>query len=339
MASHKDLMQMVRDGLGTLVFAFGHKVGIIDAFIELKDPCTVEELSQKSGLNSRYIQEWLGCMLAAGVVRINKEKKYSLPYSKDLLKRWGHIASVIPIFSELFGKLAEDMSKEKPEGYTYYQPFLKWLDIFQTPEAVHSWNNNLVIPVLNLKSGKDFTLLDLGCGYGRHVRDIAEQYPDCHIFGIDSDEESIKQANIELAKTTLQNVKYEIMDGGKLPDDWVGKFDFVIMNDVLHDAYEVDSILKETKKVLKDDGYGAAFDPPVSSYPENLVNDKTAQFYMPFSLFSCLPESLSGPPGGEGLGAGWGYERRKEKIEKHGFQVIKVHKDVDKVQDGIVFKK
>lgn len=56
--SHKDLPQMVRDGLSTLVFAFGYKAGILDAFIDLKEPCTAEELSEKAGQKLRDAILW-----------------------------------------------------------------------------------------------------------------------------------------------------------------------------------------------------------------------------------------------------------------------------------------
>lgn len=123
------------------------------------------------------------------------------------------------------------------------------------------------------------------------------------------------------------------MRGGQLPEEWADKFDFVIINDVLHDSYEVDEILKGVKKVLKPDGFAAAYDPAVSSYHKKIFKDATAQFYLPYSLFSCLPVSSMGP--NEGLGIGWGYELRKQKIEEHGFRVVQVgEKDVDTIQEG-----
>ena len=49
----RDLAQIVRDGLGALVFAFGYKTGIVDAFGEVEQPCTAEELSKKAGKKLR----------------------------------------------------------------------------------------------------------------------------------------------------------------------------------------------------------------------------------------------------------------------------------------------
>lgn len=112
------------------------------------------------------------------------------------------------------------------------------------------------------------------------------------------------------------------------------------MNDVLHDSSDVDAILRETRRVLKPDGFAAAYDPPVSSYHNKVTNDSTAQFYLPFSLFSCLPVSSFNSPSGEvGLGIGWGYERRMLKIKESGFDVVKVKKNVEDIQEGIVFQK
>lgn len=47
------LDQIVRDGLSSLVFAFGYQSGIVDAFINVQQPCTADELSQKAGKKLR----------------------------------------------------------------------------------------------------------------------------------------------------------------------------------------------------------------------------------------------------------------------------------------------
>lgn len=51
----RDLEQVVRDGLSTLVFAFGFKTGIVDAFTEIQQPCTAKELSEKAGKKLRSV--------------------------------------------------------------------------------------------------------------------------------------------------------------------------------------------------------------------------------------------------------------------------------------------
>lgn len=56
------LDQIVRDGLSSLVFAFGYQTGIVDAFINVRQPCTAEELSQKAGKKLRLAIHLLVCI-------------------------------------------------------------------------------------------------------------------------------------------------------------------------------------------------------------------------------------------------------------------------------------
>lgn len=338
MATHPDLGQVVRDGLSSLVLAFGYKTGIVDALAELQ-PCTAEELHKKAGKKLRYTQEWLGCMVAAGIVSIAEDGKYSLPYKREMLDLWGQISTVIPIFSEAFPKLEDVTSPNGSNGYGYQPSFLEWLDENRSPKFLERWIDQNIEPLLKLKSEnteKKFAILDLGCGYGKQSKELAKRYPNSHISATDIDKECIDHAKKENSR---QNITFEYTPEGQLPKEWKETFDFIIMNDVLHDSSDVDAILKETKRVLKSDGFAAAYDPPVSSYHNKVIKDRMAQFYLPFSLFSCLPVSSLGSPTDKGLGIGWGYERRKQKIEEYGFEVVKVKQSVETIQEGIVFKK
>lgn len=49
----RELVKIVCDGFSSLVFAFGYKTGIVKSFIEIEQPCTAEELSEKSGKKLR----------------------------------------------------------------------------------------------------------------------------------------------------------------------------------------------------------------------------------------------------------------------------------------------
>lgn len=65
---------------------------------------------------NRYTQEWLGCMVAAGIVTITDDEKYSLPSNKAQLITWGHNAAAIPILSEMIPKLEEVTTLDGPKG-------------------------------------------------------------------------------------------------------------------------------------------------------------------------------------------------------------------------------
>lgn len=60
-------------------------------------------------------------MVAAGIVTtsITDDEKYSLPHEKTQIKNWGHIATVIPILSEIIPKLDEATTLDGPKGIVF----------------------------------------------------------------------------------------------------------------------------------------------------------------------------------------------------------------------------
>ncbi|XP_078336922.1 demethylmenaquinone methyltransferase-like [Crassostrea virginica] len=334
----RDLEQIVRDGLITLVFGFGYRAGILDSFIKTQQPCSAEELAKQAGMKVRYIEEWLSCLAAAGIVRVHDDDRFSLPYDEAKLRLQGHIAGAIPVLCDSIPELEKVIKTDGPRGYSYRAPYLKFV---QGLTAIENWVKISLEPVLQLKPGNQFTLLDLGCGYGWNACRVGQLYPESSVIGVDMDQISIDRAMEEQKSRGVKNVQFICTVGGHLPSDWTDKFDFVVMKQVMHNAPSVDDIMKEVKRVLNPDGFAAAWDPPVSSYSNEQANNKHAQLCFPFSVFSCLPMSLSDLSGvGEGLGDGWGYQRKKEKIEEHGFRVVQCGDvDVNTVQERIVFKK
>jgi len=59
--------------------SIGHRTGLFDAMRELS-PSTSTEIAMKAGLHERYVREWLGSMVAAGVVEVDSTStNYVLP--------------------------------------------------------------------------------------------------------------------------------------------------------------------------------------------------------------------------------------------------------------------
>lgn len=55
-------------------------------------------------------------MVAAGIVTINEDGRYSLPFETNQLNLWGHISTVLPILSQIFPQLQKTVSRDGPEG-------------------------------------------------------------------------------------------------------------------------------------------------------------------------------------------------------------------------------
>src|SRR4029434_10121289 len=64
------LLSALNDGALCLMIAVGHRVGLFDAMRELP-PSTSDEIAHHTGLNERYVREWLGAMVTRPGVRVS----------------------------------------------------------------------------------------------------------------------------------------------------------------------------------------------------------------------------------------------------------------------------
>ncbi len=94
-------------------------------------------------------------------------------------------------------------------------------------------------------------ILDVGCGFGRHIEIIADFSKE--VVGIDKNRDMIKKAKQKLSN--FKNVKFLVMDAQKL-DFKDNYFDYVIcMTNTFGNFLEIkEDVLKEIKRVCKKDG-------------------------------------------------------------------------------------
>jgi hypothetical protein len=72
--------------------AIGYRIGLFDVLDTFNSPQTLETISDQAGLTSRYVREWLGVMVTAGIVELSRgedgENRFYLPKQHgDLITR------------------------------------------------------------------------------------------------------------------------------------------------------------------------------------------------------------------------------------------------------------
>ena len=73
------LLNALNSGGFCLMASIGHRTGLFDAMRE-QPPMTSGEIATRAGLNERYVREWLGAMVTAGVVDVDPPSlTFSLP--------------------------------------------------------------------------------------------------------------------------------------------------------------------------------------------------------------------------------------------------------------------
>lgn len=66
----KRLTAILNHGALNLAMAIGYRTRLFDVMDELDCPETASAIAAKSGLNERYVKEWLGVMVSGQIVEL-----------------------------------------------------------------------------------------------------------------------------------------------------------------------------------------------------------------------------------------------------------------------------
>ncbi len=126
--------------------------------------------------------------------------------------------------------------------------FENWLE--QASPEIKEWFSK-EIEYLRKNIKPNSKILDIGCGFGRHIKILAHSAEE--IIGIDNNEDMISKAKQNLSN--LKNVKLFLQDAKKLEFN-DNSFDYVIsMTNTFGDFPDIKiDVLKEMKRVCKNNG-------------------------------------------------------------------------------------
>ena len=114
------------------------------------------------------------------------------------------------------------------------------------------------------------TMLDLGCGEGRHIFGLMEKFPDLKCIGLDPHIESLDKAFEGLKfLESISNTKTNFLSGSaySLPFS-DNSFDLVVCSEVLEHLHDYKDAIKEINRVLKPGGQFLASVP--AEFPEKI---------------------------------------------------------------------
>ncbi len=291
--------------LEVLSMYIGDKLGLYAAMGDA--PITKDELATASGVQPRYVGEWLEQQTVNGIILTEDAsappdiRRYRLPpgHAEALLDRdsLAYMSAFIRVIASAGVQLPSLLDAYLRGGGVSWEQFG---DDMRTGQADMNRPFFLTlvgtewfpsVPELHSALQSNARVADVGCGEGWSSIAIAKSYPQVTVDGFDIDEPSIAQArrNAEI-EGVADRVQFHNGDATAIkasdPYDVVVGFEFV------HDLPSPVEVLSTMRSIVKPDGIVVVMDERVGETFTGKMDDVERLMYG-FSIFICLPDSLS----------------------------------------------
>jgi len=315
-------------GLNCAISSLGDTLGLYRALRELRIADS-GELAEHTGLNERWVREWLRHQACMGQVEYDAdtERFYLSPEAVAVLVDTNHPAyfgggfeSATASFGSLPG-LVESFRSGLGMTYDDHGP-----GCASGIERMTRYFNEFtlvpkVLPLLDgvvdkLQAGAK--VADVGCGGGVATMAMAAAFPNSQFVGYDISNHALDRARHRLSHVDLPNLRFVNPLEEPMPIE--PTFDLVTTFDVIHDAPHPQPLLDAICRSLKDDGTFLCED--IRSFPsfrDNLEKHPLAGLLYGFSIMVCMSSALS-TRDGAGLGTlGFNEEVARSMTAQAGF--------------------
>ena len=286
-------------------------------------------MAETTGLNARYLREWLSANAAFGYVdydsandsfSLNPEQAALFAHEGELTCMQGFFQAVVSQYETQ--ETAVDVFKSgrgRPWGEHSACCFCGTDRFFRPGYAA-----NLVdhwIPALRgveaaLQSGGKIG--DIGCGHGSSSILMAESYPNSSVHGFDFHPPSVEIASTKAEAASLANVEFQVGSANEFPGE---NYDLICIFDALHDMGDPVGVARHIREALKPGGSFMLVEPMAGDSLEENLNLLSGIFYG-FSTTICVPTSKAQDVG-LALGAQAGEARLTEVLNEAGFTQVR----------------
>jgi 2-polyprenyl-3-methyl-5-hydroxy-6-metoxy-1,4-benzoquinol methylase len=319
--------RVVGDMGGAFVMALGYigdRLGLYKA-LDGAGPITSEELASKTGLNERYVREWLRAMVAAEYIDydegsqkyvMSSEQAFVLSNEDSPMFVGGgfhftvpsilNVPRILDAFKNGGGIPYSEIGDEIPPA----------IERFFRPGYVNFLSRDWLgaVPGLTAKLEKGITVGDVGCGRGQSTVAMAKAYSNSRFLGIDYDGRSITAARKLAESAGLTNAEFVQGPAERLPRD--RKYDLICSFDCIHDMVDPIATLRAINSALASDGVYLWSEPNCSPDAHKNRNPVGRTFHA-ISPLHCMTVSLAHD--GAGLGTVIGERGARELAGKAGF--------------------
>lgn len=326
----RQFMQKVVGDVGTamaaaLVFVGDH-TGLFEAMAGA-GPLGAADLVRRTGIHSRYVEEWLSAMVCAGYIEHDSARnQFELPdeHAMFLTNRsseyylggmFAGVLGAVTIAPRLVAAF------ERGEGISFTEfgenlplAFERMNRAVYENRLVQSWLPTMPEVVRRLHAGG--RAIDVGCGTGVVPVILAKAFPMAHIEGLDLDALSIEIARRHAHDAGVaQRVRFIHASADLLARQ--GTYDLITTFDVVHDLPDPRGVLALIRSALNEGGSYLMVEPKMDDRLERNRENPFGRMLYSISCLHCIPQSLA--QGGPGLGACWGPSQARRLAADVGF--------------------
>jgi 2-polyprenyl-3-methyl-5-hydroxy-6-metoxy-1,4-benzoquinol methylase len=336
--------RVIGDAGGAMILPLalvGDRLGLFSA-VAAAGPVSAAELARRTGLNERYLQEWLLAMAAAGYVAYTgsngdpspRAAKYRLsPEQVEVFTNPdspGYVAGGFQNFTaatRVVDRLTEAFRTGEGIGWHEQHP-----DMFEGTERFFrpgylanlttSWIPSLTGSAKRLTDGA--RVADVGCGFGASTIIMAQAYPNSTFEGVDYHQPSIESARERAAAAGVADrVTFRVAGAADLS----GSYDLITFCDCLHDMPDPIAALRAARAATAAGGSVMLVEPMSWNSVEEALNP-LGKLMAGASTLICLPSGLSSDPA-YGLGNQAGPARTCEVALEAGFSDARIAANSD----------
>lgn len=332
------ITEILNGGALNLALGIGYKNRIFDTLEDLNKPVTIEALAAASGLDARYLKEWLGIMVTGRILDLGEipggEATYFLPPERAAFLTRKAGSNNLGVYTQETPLLTQCALEAVNTGFATGDgvPFSQYPDFQQfmgeLADAKHE--KMLVSEFLPSVDGGKFLVrleagirvCDLGCGQGVAVNLMAAAFPNSTFIGIDNHTAAIEKANQDAQAAGLSNAAFVELDAAGIEGDkkWRQRFDYLCAFDAIHDQTRPLEALRGIRWMLAPGGLFSMVDIKAGSRHGDNLDHPMGPFLYAVSLMHCMPVGLN--DNGTGLGMMWGRQQAKALLEKAGFDQV-----------------
>ena len=267
------------------LISLGVRLGLFRAFAE-KPGATSREIAARLGLHLPYLKVWCTTAYSLELLEVDANSRFRLaPFWESILANPMHPRYVGSLVQLLTDFASEDF-RRCVEGFRsgYTVPFQGRSDTFAhlVAEATAGLNIFMVrkvhpaLPGLADRLNRRGMILDVGCGSGGLLIQLARAFPKSRCFGIDIDPTGLAAARVAIEEAGVSH-QVEILEGDVASIAPTNSFDAALMVEVLHEVAPAQrlGLLQGCFRILRPGGWLVILD---ETYPSTLQEAREPEF-------------------------------------------------------------